>query len=127
RAFADRGDFARGFGADGQRQLALCEGHAAIAPDIDVVESHRLDADLHLAGRGRGGWGRLHNLQLTVGDKGQRAHETGFRGFADGGWMGCVSPLWAVASTVGRFPAAVEAGGQAGSRVRISVAFWPPK
>ena len=50
-AVADRGDLARGFGADDQRHLALGERHAAKAPDVDVVERDRLDRDLHLAGR----------------------------------------------------------------------------
>ena len=46
---ADRGDLAGGLRADDQRQLALGEGHAAPAPDVDVIERDRLDADLHLA------------------------------------------------------------------------------
>ena len=48
-AVADRGDLARGLGADHQRQLALGKRHAAEAPDVDMVERDRLDRDLHLA------------------------------------------------------------------------------
>ena len=51
-AGADRGDLAGGLDADHQRQLALGEGHAAIAPEVEMIERDRLDADLHLA-RGR--------------------------------------------------------------------------
>ena len=43
-AGADRLDLAGRLGADRQRQLALGEGHAAPAPDVDVVERHGLDA-----------------------------------------------------------------------------------
>ena len=42
-------DLAGGFGAYDERQLALGEGHAAPAPDIDVVERHRLDAQRDFA------------------------------------------------------------------------------
>ena len=52
-ARADRLDLAGGLRADHQRQLALGEGHAAPAPDVDVVERDRLDAQRHLAMRGR--------------------------------------------------------------------------
>ncbi len=56
-AFANGGDFARGFRADRERQRALGEGHAAKTPDVDMIESHGLDADLHLAGTRRRGGG----------------------------------------------------------------------
>ena len=49
-AFPDRGNFAGGFRADDQRQLPLRKRHAAIAPDVDVIERDRLHANLDLAG-----------------------------------------------------------------------------
>ena len=51
--FTNRGNLAGGFGADDQRQLALRERHAAIAPDIDAIERHRLHFDLYLTGARR--------------------------------------------------------------------------
>ena len=72
-AVADRGDFARGFGADHERHLALGESHAAEAPDIDVVERDRLDRDLHLAGRGRRRGRDLCQFKLAVAKKRERA------------------------------------------------------
>src|SRR5262249_10334298 len=54
---ADRSYFARGFGADYQRQLPFRECHAAKTPKVEVVEGDHLDSNLHfvLAGwRGRG-------------------------------------------------------------------------
>ena len=42
-AFAERGDRPRRLDADDDRQLALGEGHAPPAPDIDVVERDRAD------------------------------------------------------------------------------------
>jgi hypothetical protein len=52
----ERGDLARGLGANHERQPALGEGHAAKAPDVDVVEPDGPHADLDLtrAGRRRG-------------------------------------------------------------------------
>src|SRR4051794_10094445 len=70
----DRSDFAGGLRAHDQRQHALGESHAAPAPDVDVIERHRLDADLHLAGAR---WRRRRDLaqfQLTVAEQGERAH-----------------------------------------------------
>ncbi len=73
-AFAGRDDLAGGFRADDQGHLALGERHAAIAPDIDVVERDRLDPDLHFA-RSRGRRGRqILDHQLAVGNKRKRAH-----------------------------------------------------
>ena len=70
---ADGGDLARGFGADRQRQLALGEGHAAKAPEIEMVERHRLDAHLHLARTGRWRGGEVDQLELAVGDERERS------------------------------------------------------
>ncbi len=71
---ADRGDFAGGLGADDQRQLALGKGHAAPAPDVDVIEPDRLDADLHLAWARRRRRRDFEQFDLAVGDKRERAH-----------------------------------------------------
>ena len=68
-AGADRGDLAGGFGADHQRQLALGEGHAAKAPEVEVIERDRLDADLHLAVAGRRRGGHVGKFELAVGDE----------------------------------------------------------
>ena len=73
-AGAHRGDFARRLGADDERQLALGERHAAIAPDVDVIERDRPHAHLHLAGAGRRGCVDLDELDLAVSDEGERAH-----------------------------------------------------
>ena len=72
---ADRGDFTGGFGTDHQRQLALRKRHAAIAPDVDVIERDGLDADLHFAGAR---WRRRRNIgdhELTIGNESERAHD----------------------------------------------------
>ena len=74
-SFADGPDFARGFGADHQRQLALRKRHAAIAPDVDVIERHRLDGDLHLARARRRRRRYFRDHQLTIGNEGERTHE----------------------------------------------------
>src|SRR3984885_10213560 len=67
-------DFARGFDADDQRQLALGESHAAPAPHIDVVEPDRLDADLHFAWAGRGRGVDVDDLNLAVAGEREGAH-----------------------------------------------------
>ena len=79
----NRGDLARRLGADDERQLALGEGHAAPAPYVDVIERHRLDADLHLAGAGRRRRRELGEFELAVGDEGERAHSPSHRLPAD--------------------------------------------
>ena len=63
------GDLAGGFRAHHQRQLPLGEGHAAEAPEIEMVERHRLDAHLHLAGAGRRRVGQVGEFELAVGDQ----------------------------------------------------------
>ena len=68
-AVADRGDFARGLGADDQRQLALGESHAAKAPDVEMVERDRLDADLHFAFAGRRRRRRDGKFELAVAEE----------------------------------------------------------
>src|SRR4029079_15839348 len=71
---ADSGNLAGGFGADNERQLALGEGHAAEAQEVEMVERTRLDADLHLARARRWGRGHVGKLQLAIADQGKRAH-----------------------------------------------------
>jgi hypothetical protein len=61
--------------ADHQWQLALGERHAAIAPDVDVIECDRPDAYLHLAGGRRGWLWRIHDDQLAIGNESERTHE----------------------------------------------------
>ena len=63
-AVADRGDLARGFGADHERHLALGERHAAEAPDVDVVERDRLDAICTSPAAGGGGAGTSASSSL---------------------------------------------------------------
>ena len=74
RIRAECGDLARRLGADHQRQLALGERHAAEAPHVDVVERHRLDADLQLARAGGGRRWQVGQLELAIGDEGERMH-----------------------------------------------------
>src|ERR1700741_2835422 len=71
---ADGCDLAGGFGAHDERHLALGERHAAPAPDVDVIERDRLDADLHLAGAGRRRWGCLDTLELAISEERERPH-----------------------------------------------------
>lgn len=52
-ALADADDLACGLDAGSLGHLALGEGHAAKAPDVEIVQRDRADADLHLAGGGR--------------------------------------------------------------------------
>ena len=73
--FADGCNFAGGFGADDQRQLALGKRHAAIAPDIDVIERNRLDFDLHLVRARRRRRRHLRDHQLTIGNKSEGTHD----------------------------------------------------
>ena len=72
--WSDRLDFTGGFGADDQRQLAFGEGHAAPAPNVDMVERHRLDAERHFAQRRRRGRRQVHRFKAAVLDKLQCAH-----------------------------------------------------
>ena len=73
-ARADGADFARGLDADDQRHLALGERHAAPAPDVEMIEPDRLDADLHFARRRGRGRRHVEQFDLAVGDERQRAH-----------------------------------------------------
>src|SRR6266702_1628370 len=73
-------DLARGFRADHQRQLAFGERHAAPAPHVDVIERHRADPNLHFAGGRRRRRGRLPQLELAVGNEGQRSHRSRLAG-----------------------------------------------
>ena len=67
-------NFAGGFRADHQRQLPLGEGHAAKAPEVEVIERDRLDAHLHLAVAGRRRIGHVGEFELAVGDQAECAH-----------------------------------------------------
>ena len=73
-AGADGDDFARRFGADRQRQLALGERHAAKAPDVDVVEADGAHANLHLASLRRRRRGQFGKFQLAVSNQHEREH-----------------------------------------------------
>ena len=69
----DSDDLAGAFGADCQRIGAFGKGHAAEAPDVDMVQANRADAKLDLV---RGGCIRgfaLHQRNLTVGKKLERS------------------------------------------------------
>jgi hypothetical protein len=70
----NRGDFPRGLRADDQRQLAPGESHAAVSPEIDVVERDGLHPHLHFARRGRRRFGAFGKLQLAIGDEDEGAH-----------------------------------------------------
>ena len=72
---ADPGDFTGGLGTDHQRQLALRKRHAAIAPDVDVIERDGLDADLHFAGARRRRRRNCGDHELTIGNESERAHD----------------------------------------------------
>ena len=83
-AFADGGDFSGGFGGDGEREAALGEGHTPKTPDVEVVEADGADADLRLAGGGRGGVGEIDDADVAVAEKldGTHALVLGGRGEA---------------------------------------------
>src|SRR5262249_26888457 len=76
---ADRRDLPGRLGADHQRQLALGERHAAKAPQVDVIERDRLDADPHLAGRRRRRRRQVDEFELTIRDEREGAHHAGSR------------------------------------------------
>ena len=76
----DRGDLARSLYADHDRHLALGEGHAAIAPEVEMIERYRLDPDLHLARGRRGRGGDVGQLKLAIGEEGKCPHAS--RGLA---------------------------------------------
>ena len=79
-AVADGGDLAGGFRADHERQLALGEGHAAKAPDVDVVERDRLDRDLHLVVPPAGAGRDVAQFEFAVGNERERADGRGHAG-----------------------------------------------
>ena len=107
-AGADRDDLAGRLDADDERQLALGEGHAAPAPDVDMIEPDRLDARSALRpAPGAGGAGDIEQFDLAVGDERQRAH--------------------ASAPTPARRLRSSQRCGHAGSRVTTRQTFWPPK
>ena len=75
-------DLAGSLHAHGQRQPALGEGHAAKAPQVQVIEPDRLDRDLHLAGARRRRIGNLDELERPVGDELQCPHRAAQRWMA---------------------------------------------
>src|SRR5215472_12765813 len=72
----DPGDFAGGFDANNEWQRALGKGHAAPAPDINVVESDRFDADLNFAAAGLRRCRNIAKLDLAIGNQRERAHRS---------------------------------------------------
>jgi hypothetical protein len=77
---ARRGDLAGRLDADHDRHLALGKGHAAIAPEIEMIERHRLDADLHLARAGAAGGGMSVSSSLRSARRAESPHAS--RGLA---------------------------------------------
>src|SRR5580704_454746 len=116
---ADRNNLARRLDTDDQRQLALGKRHAAPAPDVDVVETDGLDAQLHFAGRRSRGRGDVEQLDLAVADQSERTHAPSLPSPACGGGKGGGGR--AVAHD------RVRGAGHAGSRVMTRQTFWPPK
>jgi hypothetical protein len=78
--WSDCCNLARRLDADHDRQLALGESHAAVAPEIEIVERHRLDANLHLARRRRCRRGEIGQVKLAVSDQRECPHAS--RGLA---------------------------------------------
>src|SRR5262249_58588064 len=70
----DGGNLARGLHAHHERQLAPREGHAAIAPKVEVIERHRPDLDLHLARRRGYRRGKVGKIELAVSDQRECPH-----------------------------------------------------
>src|SRR6185436_13895255 len=76
---ADRRDLARRFGAHHQWQLALGKRHAAKTPQVDMIERHRLDPDLYLAGRRRWRRSEVDQRKLAIRDQREGTHQAGSR------------------------------------------------
>lgn len=74
-ALADRRDLTRRLRADGERQLALGEGHAAKAPHVDEVEADRPDPNLHFARSRRGRRLDLGEAQISVAEELEGLHQ----------------------------------------------------
>src|SRR5664279_2509858 len=55
--------------AIGAQAASRSESHAAKAPQIEVVDRDRLDADLHLAFAGRRRGGHVGKFELAIGDE----------------------------------------------------------
>ena len=89
---------------------AVGEGHAAPAPDVDVIEADGLDRDLYFAGARRGRRCNIAQLDLAVGDKRERAHRVHRR----------PGPRFGPESRFGE-------AGHAGSRAITRQTFCPPK
>ena len=74
-ARADLIDHTGRFRADDQRHLALGKGHAAPAPDVDMVERNGLDPQRDFAGARRFRFGKIGDFKLAVVDQLQSAHD----------------------------------------------------
>src|SRR5262249_20183839 len=72
----DCGNLARGLDAHNDRQLAPREGHAAIAPEVEVIERHRSDLDLHFARCRARRRGKVSKLELAVGGQREGPHRS---------------------------------------------------
>ncbi len=120
-AAADSGDLARRLGPYDERQLALDERHAAIAPDVEVIERHGADADLHLASGRRGRRGEVEHFKLLFLDEAERAHNRlVFEGKSLASAYRCPGRRRQLAKAAKRAFCAT-------SRVMMIETFWPPK
>src|SRR5262249_13793800 len=108
----DPGDFAGGFDANDEWQCALGKGHAAPAPDINMVESDRFDADLNFAAAGLRRCRNIAKLDLAIGNQRERAHRS----------AGCCRGTTGRVSDNG-----FGSSAHAGYRVITRHTFWPPK
>ena len=79
-ALADRRDLAGCLDADDLRHLALGEGHAAEAPEIEMVERDDLGRNLHLARGGRRRGRDIGQFELAVSEELERANGRGHAG-----------------------------------------------
>jgi hypothetical protein len=70
----DACDLAGRLGADHHGKLALGEGHAAVTPEVEVIERDRTHADLHLAGGGRRRIGDVEHVELAFLDEAEGTH-----------------------------------------------------
>jgi hypothetical protein len=71
---ANRDHFAGGLGADAKREQTLCEGHAAKAPYVDMVQPDVTDTELYFIGGGRGRGFGIDKRDLAVSKKAESTH-----------------------------------------------------